>query len=221
VSSVALTAGILTVVYLRYRNDLHIRQTVKSFIYSVQSVGARRRVLLVGDSRINTLRCNLAQPGASVLNLGVAGLTADQLRANLDRWLGKSKQFDYAVIWIGVNDIIHHGSKPETVAKEIGWIATNLKDHASHVAVIGQIPIFGDVSGDSLRLANERLNRLQDEIDAYLAKVNYHSKKVSVLKVPIKVEGGRMRELYSDAVHLSNEGNKIVCETVLTWVGST
>jgi lysophospholipase L1-like esterase len=188
-------------------------------VHALKSSRSLQNLLLVGDSRIEALQCDDILPKWNVLNLGVSGLTAKQLKASLEQWLVRSRQFHRAVVWIGINDILHHRREPEQVANEIGQIAGLLMDRTSRVAVIGQIPMFNDTSSDAVLWTNKDLNGLQQALDARLEILNRTGKIDRLTLFSMDTET-IPQDAYSDAIHLSATGNRLACGLLESWLST-
>ena len=82
------------------RSDTAFRQGVRVLVHDA-AFWSSRRLLLVGDSRVDALRCGDKLPGWRILNLGMRGLTARELKSELGGWIGDARRFERAVVWIG------------------------------------------------------------------------------------------------------------------------
>ena len=69
-------------------------------------MGSAPRLCFVGDSLIEYYDWQARFPGASVLNLGVAGETASELLARIALFGGKSLQADGVILMTGTNDLL-------------------------------------------------------------------------------------------------------------------
>lgn len=199
--------------------DVNARQALRAVVYDLAFWRPTRNLLLVGDSRIAALRCDQALRETSVLNLGVSGLTAGQLAARLELWLRPSRPFDRAVVWVGVNDIVHQRRKPEIVAADISVIVGKMLQYSRKVAVVAQIPFVEDPAADKTQRVNADLRLLQQALAARLAPLS-HDGQVSSL-VPFGLPPNYVPYLLKDSLHLNGRGQDIFCATLSSWIAAS
>jgi hypothetical protein len=102
-------------------------------------------VILIGDSRMAALgslsieQQPEPQSRAFIFNLGLAGSTSQQWARHLETsWIGTPRTA-IAVVWLGVNDMIHDGQSATPIAGHIRSIATHLQPNSRAVVLLDQI----------------------------------------------------------------------------------
>ena len=121
-------------------------------------------VLLLGDSRMAGLGWRtLSKPGTRVINLGLSGMRAHELRTLIASQTLPRRAV--SVVWIGVNDIWFEDAKSQAVAADLRQIVATLSAHGHSVVLLEQIPAGAEIGPVQRRITRESraINVLFDE----------------------------------------------------------
>jgi lysophospholipase L1-like esterase len=197
-----------------YRHDSYFRNDVKLGIFTVATRDHNRKLLLLGDSRIEFLECAQELVGWATLNLGVSGMTSDRLVEFVVSRRNALTSFDAIVLWIGVNDILR-GRPVADASSDILSILRELEMSTIPIALVEQIHVVNSANQVSLERANVELTKLNGTFtDAF------DSARVTIIKPFRDIPLGAQSTLYSDSVHLNDQGNKVICSTLDKWLAT-
>ncbi|MGQ0456057.1 MAG: SGNH/GDSL hydrolase family protein [Hyphomicrobium sp.] len=198
-----------------YRYDHNIRDGIRVSLFHWASGRKSKKLLLLGDSRINSLNCRQVLADYNVLNLGVPGLKTHELLQNIAERRLLRKRFSAIVVWIGVNDFLHLQRDSKSVSRDLKTIAMLIMSKADRVAIIDQIPIAQGRETEVARAINLELMRVNDVLKSDLA-----GSEVRHISPFERVPGQDIAENYSDHVHLSTKGNARLCGAMAAWLKS-
>jgi lysophospholipase L1-like esterase len=184
-----------------YRNDSYFRNDVKLEIFAVTTKDRNRKLLLLGDSRIEFLECAQYFAGWATLNLGVSGMTSDRLAEFVASRQNALVSFDAIVLWIGVNDILR-GRPVADASSNILSILQGLGRSTTQIALLEQIYVVNGANRVGLERANIELAKLNDK----LADAS-DGARIRILKPFGDIPLGAQSKFYSDSVHLNDQGN--------------
>lgn len=136
-----LCFALLYSIFFKPHKSVELRQTLQALSSLPDRFFGKPVLLLLGDSRVSALRCKVWPHGGVVVNLGISGLTARELRAKLEIWTA-GLRVERAVLWIGVNDMLNHKRHGEAVSADIQAVLEILAARATRVAVIDPIPVI-------------------------------------------------------------------------------
>ena len=159
-------------------------------------------VLLFGDSRMAALgRRTLTKHGTRVINLGLSGMRAHELRTLIARETLPRRAV--SVVWIGVNDIWFEDAKSPAVTSDLRQIVETLAARGHRVVLLEQIPAGAEVGPVQRRITRESraINALFDETPP-----RGHILRIADL-FKIAVETGSTPLLY-DGIHLTANANE-------------
>jgi lysophospholipase L1-like esterase len=205
--------GVLYAIW-SYRHDSYFRNDVKRGLFAVTAPGHNRKLLLLGDSRIESLQCAQRLDGWAALNLGVSGMTSDRLAEFVTSRKNALTSFDAIAFWIGWNDIIR--DRPATdVSRDILSIAQTLGRSTTPVALFEQIPMLNGAGDAKINQYNADCVKLNNMITNASDRP-----RISILvpfgNIPIDAKS----PLYSDSIHLSDQGNKVLCHSLGKWLAT-
>ncbi len=193
------------------------------------------RIVFFGDSitqlgvkpggYVTLIRDTLAhiQPGVEVIGAGISGNKVTDLQARLDRDV-LSRTPSVVFIYIGINDVWHwalknlKGTTPEAYVAGLREIITKIQSAGGRVilctpTVIGE-KHHGENAQDAMLDEYAKLSRtVAEETGAELCDL--HAVFLSYLKNHNPEDKDRGILTY-DGVHLSDEGNRLVAQTMLS-----
>lgn len=219
ISRFVLTVGlavflVLTAGYVAraYRTSSHFRNDVKAALFDLTRSGADRTLLLLGDSRIDAMSCATDFAGWHVLNLGVPGSRASDWStfvmtgANLGR-------FDAAIVWVGINDILHSKRSGRTVAHDVLTLLQGLDAVSQRIALIDARDALAEIDTGLPEEIRQELFALQATLVSDL-----DTGRVSLL-TPFESKPNAVRaKFYSDAIHLHDRGYQVLCTELGRWL---
>ena len=218
------SAGLL---YFGARASTDFRQSLRVLASWPVRTSGRPVLLLIGDSRINALRCASDLPGYALVNLGVDGLTSEGLRASLEKWTS-GLPISKAALWIGVNDTINHGRNAGAVAADTLWSLGKLGARATRVANIAPIPVPPGtgrgwpfhVRDEDAAWANAASLQIQRVVRAAIAPVGAFG-NVDELKLFSISPDPRDVADFADPIHLNERGNARLCSLLRHWAAAS
>ena len=171
------------------------------------------KAIFVGDSRVAGAEWRKGLDRLDVINAGISGITSGQLLTKLDSVLsGRSPEF--AVVQVGVNDIRTSVPLDSTVLNYQG-ILRYLKVKSIKPILTSTISIRKDFAQDVIpeNLVNERVASLNVALQG-LAR----QEKVRFIDVtgPMSSDGRLRMEFTYDGIHLSDDGEMILYESLRT-----
>lgn len=172
---------------------------------------SERAVLLVGDSRIESLRWPLhGYEGWRATNVGIGGTTA----AMWSDWLAGSPSttpYEAAVLWVGVNDLLTRGADVSATEDKVVGAARGLLSYARRVYVLEQIP----VRFASKRLISEKISDDVRQLNVGVAHKLSQEKAVSIMQLEeaLRAPDGLLCDWASgDGLHLNERGQAWLSE---------
>jgi peptidoglycan/LPS O-acetylase OafA/YrhL len=213
--TVILTAG-----YQSYRTQVQFRQIVRMIGFLSKQWQAAPTLLLVGDSRVEALSCPNQLGSWRALNMGIAGLTASELRTKLANWIWPVEHFDRSVVWIGVNDVLHRNRTSVQVSDDLRRVIDLLVRHSDRVAVVAPIPVLDHEDSGVVHKSNQDLVSAQRSLMASFS-ANDESSSIKQLMVLPMDEKPAHPEIYADPLHLNAAGNGIVCARLASWLAES
>ncbi|MCI5226265.1 MAG: hypothetical protein D3918_06275 [Candidatus Electrothrix sp. AX2] len=181
----------------------------------------KKRILLLGDSRIAQWS-NLPEiDGIEFIRRGVKGETSAQLRLRITQELEVVGP-DYVILQIGINDLVAAGIAPALEQK----IARQLKDNYMYLldeCQKGNIGIYllTIIHPDTpplyrLPFWSSRIPLLVDEINQWL--LDYIRKKYNITVLDSNYiftsAPGDIKKIYKDTLHLNDKGYKILNKAI-------
>jgi lysophospholipase L1-like esterase len=176
---------------------------------TLAQVAGRKGVLLVGDSRVESMRPPALHGAARtyVVNAGVSGTTTEAWTELLPP-RSSTRRYATAVFWAGVNDL--HFGRPSAaeVASRISQIARRLRQYAQRVRVIEQIPVRL-AQPDASHAMNTKLAEINARVRAQLQR------EPTIAIVPLhdtlRAPDGQLSPTYSrDGLHLNAKGKQLL-----------
>ena len=165
-------------------------------------------VLLLGDSRMAGLgRRALTKPGTRVINLGLSGMRAHELRTLIARETLPRRAV--SVVWIGVNDIWFEDAKSPAVAADLRQVVATLSAHGHRVMLLEQTPAGAEIGPVQRRITRESrvINALFDQTPP----------QEQILRIPdlfeLNVATGSTPLLH-DGIHLTANANEQVWQRI-------
>jgi lysophospholipase L1-like esterase len=195
-----------------YRHDSYFRNDVKREIFTIMTKDRNRKLLLLGDSRIELLECAQYFAGWATLNLGVGGMTSDRLAEFVVSRRDALMSFDAIVLWIGVNDIFRRRSVADA-SNDILSILRELGRLTTPIAILEQIHVLTSEHQVRLERANLELMKLNGTLTDALV-----DDRITIIKPFESIPIDAQSPLYSDGLHLSDRGNKVICNTLEKWL---
>jgi lysophospholipase L1-like esterase len=165
-------------------------------------------------SRIESLECAQYFAGWATLNLGVSGMTSHRLAKFVASRRNGLTRFDAIVLWIGVNDILRGRPVADTSDDTLS-ILRELESSTTPIALLEQINVVNSWNQVRLERVNVELTKLNDT----LADAS-DGARMRTLKPFGDIPLGTQSPLYSDSVHLNDQGNKIICSTLDKWLAA-
>jgi len=212
-ASIVLLGAFLVIFSLRlYRHNNQFRSDIKWNLFAVTAFGADHKLLLLGDSRIESLTCAQDIVGWRVLNLGVSGIGSEGVATYVAPRLHNLVSFDAIVLWVGVNDIARKWQATD-VASRVTSLLQQLKRARARIGVIEQIYILNRAQDPEIDRANRELTALNE----MLAR-RVDPNRISILKPFGTMPIDSFSKLYSDNLHLNEQGNKVLCEGISRWL---
>jgi lysophospholipase L1-like esterase len=208
-----VVVGVLYAIW-SYRHDSHFRNDVKRALFAVTAPGHNRKLLLLGDSRIEFLQCAHRLDGWAALNLGVSGMTSDRLAEFVASRKNALTSFDAIALWIGGNDILR-GRPAADVSRDILSILQKLGRSTTPVALFEQIPILNGAGDAKINQYNADLVKL-----SFMIANASDRPRISILEPFANIPIDAKSPLYSDSLHLSDQGNKVLCHTLGKWLAT-
>jgi lysophospholipase L1-like esterase len=210
----AFAAGTGLYAIWSYRHESYFRNDVKREIFTVTTEDRNRKLLLLGDSRIELLGCAQYFAGWATLNLGVGGMTSDRLAEFIVSRRNALTSFDAIALWIGVNDIFR-GRSVADASNDVLLILRELARLTMPIALLEQIHVLNGANQVRLERANVELMKL----NGTLADAS-NGTRITILKPFGNIPLDAQSLLYSDGVHLNDQGNKVTCNTLDKWLAT-
>jgi lysophospholipase L1-like esterase len=193
--------------WAHFKNS-HLRNELKILRYTLSVFSNDRRLLLIGDSRVAAMSCANNLPGWRALNLGIHGSRADQWSAFLRR--ENLPRFDAAVLWVGINDILHTKRAGESIARDVASLIHTLNLVSSRVVLISSKDALASTNIALPHWADHELEVLEETLAATVNADHL---------VPFASAPYATRDyFYVDAVHLSNRGYQVLCAELEKWL---
>lgn len=194
---------------LAYRSSSTVRNVAKIAAFRLRALPEDRKLILLGDSRIASLGCQFA--GWRILNLGIAGSTAEQWAGMTDRYAHFVGRFEAGVVWVGINDILWTSHKTGNIGRDLVKTLYNAKQLSDRVLLLNQT-VNPATSMMSPHLAEEIR-----EVDE--AVVNDPIARSVSIRFPFaRKTTSELPSLFLDNIHLNDQGNRELCFELEQWL---
>lgn len=172
---------------------------------TLAQVAGRKGVLLVGDSRVESMRPPALHGPAHtyVVNAGVSGTTTEAWTELLPP-RSSTRRYATAIFWAGVNDLLFGRAPAAEVATRISQIARRLREYAVRVWVVEQIPVRLS-QPDASHALNARLAEINAKVRTQLRR----EPAIAVVSLhdALSEADGQLSSTYSrDGLHLNAKG---------------
>jgi lysophospholipase L1-like esterase len=172
---------------------------------TLAQVAGRKGVLLLGDSRVESMRPPALHGAAYtyVVNAGVSGTTVETW-ATLLPPRSSTRRYATAVFWAGINDLLFGRTAAAQVATRISQVARRLREYAQRVWVVEQIPVRL-AQLDASQALNARLTEINARVRAQLRR----EPAITIVSLhdSLRDPDGQLSSSYSrDGLHLNAKG---------------
>ncbi len=171
----------------------------------------RKRVVLLGDSRIAQWNNLPNIDGFEFIRSGISGETSAQLRLRIEQDVLPLKP-DYVILQIGINDLIVAGIEPKLEKR----ITDQLRDNYQYIFKILnnigiQIILLTIIASDSpplyrLPFWSSRIPALVGETNRWFVDVAQRYNVILLDSDKILSQKGQIKTIYKDTLHLNADG---------------